>query len=94
MPVIVPDFSFLFVQEENKKLCSVVPAVKTTKSNTSVQSANTCGKLDSSHESNLNKMSKVKVRRKKQTLSLVQLVIEVGLFDQFLLMNIRSTVIG
>ncbi|XP_075898427.1 synaptonemal complex protein 2 isoform X2 [Nelusetta ayraudi] len=43
----------------NEKLCPVVPAVK-KKITTSVQSANTCRKLVSNDESNLNKTSKVK----------------------------------
>lgn len=54
-------FCFLsLLQETNKKLCAVVPAVKTC-----VQSADTCRKLVSSHQSHLNKTSKVKVGRKK-----------------------------
>lgn len=67
--VIVPDhFYFVsFVQEANKKLCAVVPAVKVVRSTTPVQSANTCRRPDSSNELYLNKSSKGKVRRKKET---------------------------
>lgn len=48
------------LQGGNEKLCPVVPAVK-KKITTSVQSANTCRKLDSNDDSDLNKTSKVKV---------------------------------
>lgn len=77
-------------------MCAVVPAVRTIRSTTSVQLANTCGRLDSSNELHLNKTSNVKVRRKKQTpvaLSLVQLVNKVGFLtptfidEQILLFN-------
>lgn len=84
------------LQGGNEKLCPVVPAVK-IKITTSVQSANTCRKLDSNDESDLNKTSKVKVGKGQSRSRFVSDAAckwsWLNVF-QFLLMNMKSIVSG